>query len=74
MFILVEIGGIIAVNIINIDMEDIIKHGWLELNQQTRNLIQSNVSTRLISIESFSARFRHRLLLMSHGDSWDSSW
>ena len=48
LFILVEIGGIIAVNIINIDMEDIVERGWLELNQHMRNLIQSNVSIQLI--------------------------
>ena len=25
-------------------MEDVVEHGWLELNQGTRNLIQTNVS------------------------------
>lgn len=50
MFILMEIGGIIAVNIIDIDMEDIVERGWLELNQQTRNLIQSNVSIQPIQL------------------------
>lgn len=30
-------------------MEDVVEHGWLELNQGTRNLIQTNVSDDLDS-------------------------
>ena len=34
-------------------MEDVVEHGWLELNQGTRNLIQTNVSaTSTISSSS----------------------
>lgn len=38
-----EIGGIITLNIAQIQMEDVVEHGWLELNQGTRNLIQTNM-------------------------------
>ena len=38
-------------------MEDVVEHGWLELNQGTRNLIQTNVSaTSTISSSSSSSR------------------
>jgi len=41
--ILTEIGGIITLNIVQIQMEDVVEHGWLELNQGTRNLVQTNM-------------------------------
>jgi len=42
-FIVAEIGGIITLNIANIQVEDVVKHAWLELNQGTRNWIQTNM-------------------------------
>ena len=36
-------------------MEDVVEHGWLELNQGTRNLIQTNVSATS-TISSSSSR------------------
>jgi len=38
-----EIGGIITLNIVQIQMEDILEHGWTELNQGTRNWVQTNM-------------------------------
>jgi len=38
-----EVGGIITLNIIQIQMEDILQHGWSELNQGTRNWVQTNM-------------------------------
>lgn len=34
-------------------MEDVVEHGWLELNQGTRNLVQTNVS---LFIRLYTAR------------------
>ncbi|XP_057370454.1 tetraspanin-18-like [Daphnia carinata] len=41
--ILGEIGGIITLNIVRIQTVDVVEHGWLELNQGTRNMIQSSM-------------------------------
>ena len=37
-------------------MEDVVEHGWLELNQGTRNLIQTNVSATSTISSSSSSR------------------
>ena len=42
-----EIGGIICLNVLQLEFEDILKFGWNEVNQGTRNLIQKNVSAFL---------------------------
>lgn len=39
-------------------MDDVVEHGWLELNQGTRNLIQTGVSISYISF-SFEGRKRN---------------
>ncbi|XP_065571891.1 tetraspanin-15-like isoform X3 [Artemia franciscana] len=39
----IEIGGIATLNIMNTQMDDIIEHGWAEINQGTRNLIQTKL-------------------------------
>lgn len=40
---LVEIGGIISANILEISFKEIIEQGWIEVNQGTRNLIQTEL-------------------------------
>ncbi|XP_076041582.1 uncharacterized protein LOC143025578 [Oratosquilla oratoria] len=35
-----EIGGIIALNILDTKLDDILMHGWAEVNQGTRNIVQ----------------------------------
>ncbi|GAB6026631.1 hypothetical protein CHUAL_013037 [Chamberlinius hualienensis] len=39
----VEIGGILTLNIMRLEMTDLIEHGWDEVNQATRNSIQQNL-------------------------------
>lgn len=41
---LAELGGIIALNILNIKFGDILEEGWKEVNQGTRNLVQTHLS------------------------------
>lgn len=38
-----EIGGIISLNIVRLQFDDILQFGWQEVNQGTRNLIQKNL-------------------------------
>jgi len=38
-----EIGGIISLNIVRMQFDDILQFGWQEVNQGTRNLIQKNL-------------------------------
>jgi len=38
-----EIGGIISLNIVRMQFDDILRFGWAEVNQGTRNLIQKNL-------------------------------
>jgi len=38
-----EIGGIISLNIVRLEFDDVLKSGWQEVNQGTRNLIQKNL-------------------------------
>lgn len=38
-----EIGGIISLNIVRLQFDDILEFGWQEVNQGTRNLIQKNL-------------------------------
>jgi len=42
--IVAEIGGIIALNILGLEFEDILLSGWGELNQGTRNIVQDNLN------------------------------
>merc|ERR1719367_1564961 len=42
--ILAEIGGIIALNILGLEFEDILLSGWAEVNQGTRNIVQNNLN------------------------------
>nr|XP_053653238.1 tetraspanin-2A-like isoform X1 [Cherax quadricarinatus] len=37
-----EIGGIIAINLLHLRLDDILINGWAEVNQGTRNIIQNN--------------------------------
>jgi len=39
-----EIGGIITLNIFNKGFGDILEHGWREVNQATRNIVQRHLS------------------------------
>jgi len=41
---LAEIGGIITLNIFDKGFEDILEHGWREVNQGTRNLVQKHLA------------------------------
>jgi len=38
------IGGVLALQIKRIEMEDILRFGWMEVNQNTRNFIQSSLT------------------------------
>lgn len=38
-----EIGGIISLNIVRLEFDDILQFGWSEVNQGTRNLIQKSL-------------------------------
>lgn len=38
-----EIGGIISLNIVRLEFDDILQFGWQEVNQGTRNIIQQNL-------------------------------
>lgn len=38
-----EIGGIISLNIVRMEFDDILQFGWQEVNQGTRNIIQQNL-------------------------------
>jgi len=38
-----EIGGIISLNIVRLEFDDILQFGWQEVNQGTRNLIQKSL-------------------------------
>ncbi|XP_059088997.1 CD82 antigen-like [Tigriopus californicus] len=42
--ILAEVGGIIALSVIRIRFGDIVQSGWDELNQGTRNIVQSKLN------------------------------
>jgi len=42
--IVAEIGGIIALNILGLEFEDILLSGWSEVNQGTRNIVQDNLN------------------------------
>jgi len=35
-----EFGAVIAINILNMEMSELLQHGWKEVNQGTRNIIQ----------------------------------
>lgn len=39
-----ELGGIITLNILSISFDGILEQGWIEVNQGTRNLIQTHLS------------------------------
>ncbi|KAF2352474.1 Tetraspanin/Peripherin [Trinorchestia longiramus] len=41
--ILVEVAGIVALNILGTKMEDILVNGWAEVNQGTRNIVQGTL-------------------------------
>ena len=38
-----EIGGIISLSILRTKLTDIVEEGWNEMNQKTRNIIQTEV-------------------------------
>jgi len=40
---LAELGGIIALNILSISFDNILEQGWVEVNQGTRNLVQTHL-------------------------------
>ncbi|XP_018007849.1 CD82 antigen-like [Hyalella azteca] len=42
--ILVEVAGIVALNILGTKMEDILVNGWAEVNQGTRNIVQGTLN------------------------------
>ncbi|XP_045602264.1 tetraspanin-13 isoform X2 [Procambarus clarkii] len=37
-----EIGGIVALNLLQLRLDDILINGWAEVNQGTRNIVQNN--------------------------------
>jgi len=41
---LAELGGIITLNILSISFDDILENGWMEVNEGTRNLVQTHLS------------------------------
>lgn len=38
-----EVGGIVAFNILNLKMTDILENGWKEVNDNTRNIVQDQL-------------------------------
>ncbi|KAG7164340.1 Tetraspanin-2A-like 1 [Homarus americanus] len=37
-----EIGGIVALNLLQLRLDDVLINGWAEVNQGTRNIVQTN--------------------------------
>merc|ERR1719400_2329914 len=40
---LAELGGIIYLNVISVGFQEVLEHGWREVNQGTRNIVQRHL-------------------------------